>query len=188
MRDQIKAETERDISALSRKFGDLLKPTPRENDLRAECAVNCPPVLDELNRLNAKRAEAMDEVASQIHGAVDAYVLRTVGPNDADLDRQSMAQDLKQILGGAFDQAPSTFVLNFKGAHALIVVYAVHKGPFMGDRATSVSLRAYNATDAGLTLADFTGDNMDGYANLTVIELHSPLPDEKWLLLSGNMV
>jgi hypothetical protein len=57
----------------------------------------------------------------------------------------------------------------------------------MGQGATSVTLRAYNAVEGHFKLADLTGDNLDGYGDVSVKELHSPVPDEMWLLVWGHM-
>jgi hypothetical protein len=57
----------------------------------------------------------------------------------------------------------------------------------MGPQATSVTIRAYNGTTRRFQLADSTGGDMEGYGDISVRELHSPVPDEKWLLVWGQM-
>ena len=189
VREQVRTETKKRITNLNKKFDELLAITPSEKELRAACAVNCasPQVQDGLRNAAAKRMAALDDVVSQIHNEVDAYIARTVDRKQLDLDRKSIEQGLKQILVQVYDESASAFVLDSASGRSLIVVYALRKGTLMGERATSVTLRAYKATDIGVELADFTGDDMDGYGNLSVKELHSPVPDETWLLVLGYM-
>jgi hypothetical protein len=189
VREQVRTETEKRITNLNKKFDELLAITPSEKELRAACAVNCasPPVQDGLRNAAVKRMATLDAVVSQIHREVDAYIARTVDGKHLDLDRKSVEQGLKQILVQEYDEPAFAFVLNSARGRSLIVAYALHKGLMMGERATSVTLRAYKTTDIGVELADFTGDDMAGYGNVSVKELHSPVPDETWLLVLGYM-
>jgi len=45
----------------------------------------------------------------------------------------------------------------------------------MGPRSTSVTLRAFHATEKGLKVGDVTGEDMDGYASVSVKKLPSPV-------------
>lgn len=157
MRQQLASEAEKRITNLSKKFDQLLMLTPSE----------------------------MDYVISQIQREVDAYLARAVDPNH--FDRESVEQRLKQILVHAYYDPPSAFVLNSAKGRSLVVVYALSKGTLMGPRATSVTLRAYNAAGERFELADLTGDNLDGYGSVTVKELHSPVSGEMPLLVWGKM-
>jgi len=190
MRQQLASETEERITNLSKKFEELLVLTPSEKELGAACAVNCanatPQIRDQSRRDGANREAAMDYVISQIHGEVDAYLARAVDPNH--FDGKSVEQGLKQVLAHAFyDNPPSAFVLNSEKGPSLIVVYALGKGTLMGQGGTSVTLRAYNAAQGRFKLADLTGDNLDGYGDVSVKKLHSPVPDEMWMLVWGHM-
>jgi hypothetical protein len=167
-RQPIAAETEHRITNLSKRFDELIVSKPGESREAA-----------------AKRVAAMDEVASQIHGEVDAYLARVVDPNRA--DRQRIEQDLHRILAHLCDTPPSVFVLDTAKSRSWVAAYGLRKGALVGEHATSVTLRAYSVTDRGVRLAAFTGDDLDGYANLAVQELHSPVPDEVWLLVWGQM-
>ena len=69
----------------------------------------------------------------------------------------------------------------------MIVAYNQHKGRLMGERSTSMTLRAYNKTATGVKLTDVTGEAMDGYGDISVKELHSPVPGGIWLLVWGQM-
>jgi hypothetical protein len=143
-------------------------------------------VSEELDDLwSAKRAE-LDKVSTAIQGSVDNFILRTVLTSDPNLDRESIANDLRQILSSVEDQPPATFVLRSRKGRALLVFYNIQKG-FMGDRSTTTVLKAYDGVGASLNISDSTGRDMDGYARLDVKELHSPVPDEIWLLVSGQM-
>jgi hypothetical protein len=129
----------------------------------------------------------MDEVASQMQREIDNYVVRTVNPKHADLDCKSVVQDLKQILGEVAVGAPSAFVMDSPHGRSLIVAYTLGKGFAMGPGATSVVLRSYRATDRGLNVGDTTGEDMNGYANVSVKTLPSPTPGLVWFLLWGQM-
>jgi hypothetical protein len=187
-RDQLRDETAKNIAALYQKYPGLFALTPHEKELQAACAVNCsaPQVQAELSAANARIVSSMDEVALQMERAIDNYIVRTVNPKHADLDRQLVAQDLKQILGEVAVGAPSAFVLDSPHGRSLIVAYTLGKGFAMGPGATSVVLRSYHATDKGLKVGDTTGEDMDGYANVSVKTLPSPVPGQIWFLLWGQ--
>ena len=192
MPDQLGSETEKRITNLSKKFDDLLVSTPAEKALQAACSVNCdsatPQIREESRKAAEARDTAMDQVVSDIHAEVDTYISRLVDPKHVDLDRKLVEQGLKEILSHLYqDQPPYAFVLNSAKSRSLMVVYVVPKGVLMGEGATSVTVRAYNTTGSVVKLADFTGDDMDGYGNVSVKELHSSVSDETWLLVWGYM-
>ena len=129
----------------------------------------------------------MDAVASQVHAEVDNYVTSFVDPKDLQLNRESLELSLSRILAPATDRPPMVFVLDAPMGRSLIVVYALHKGVMMGPHATSVTLRAYKAAGGRLELANLAGEDMDGYVDVSVKALPSPVPGEEWLLLWGQM-
>ena len=181
------SEAESSIRALSSKFGQLLSPTPKEQQLRAACKVNCAQVVDELDSINAERLAAMDAVASQIHAAVDRYVTRTVSPKTLGSARPRVESGLKHILASAADMQPAAFGLNAAGGYTLIVAYSLQEGGMMGPGGTPVTLRAYRAKGNRVELVDATGSDMDGYGGVSVKVLRSPVLGEAWFLASGNM-
>jgi hypothetical protein len=181
------SEAESRIQALSGRFSQLLSQTPKEQQLRAACKVNCAQVADELDSINAERLAAMDAVASQIHAAVDRYVTRTVSPKTLGSARPRIESGLKHILTSAADMQPAAFGLNSAGGHTLIVVYSLQKGGMMGPGATSVTLRAYRAKGNRVELVDAIGSDMDGYGGVSVKVLRSPVLGDAWFLVSGNM-
>jgi hypothetical protein len=187
-RNQLRDETAKNIAALNQRYPGLFALTPHEKELQAACAANCsdPEIQAGLSAANARITASMNEVASQMERAIDNYIVRTVNPKHADLDRQLVAQDLKQILGEVAVGAPSAFVLDSPHGRSLIVAYTLGKGFAMGPGATSVVLRSYHATDKGLKVGDTTGEDMDGYANVSVKTLPSPVPGQIWFLLWGQ--
>jgi hypothetical protein len=134
---------------------------------------------------SAKRAE-LDQVGNAIQESVVNFILSTVPTSDPRLGLESVANDLRQILSSVEDQPPATFVLRSRKSRALLVFYSIQKG-FVGDHSTTTVLQAYDEAGASVNLSDSTGRDMDGYARLDVKELHSPVPDEIWLLVSGQM-
>ncbi len=187
-RDQLRADAIRSITSLNSKLEELRTVTPREKQLQAACAVNCsdPKLLEEMDDLAAQRFAAVDAILSQMDDCIDGYIVGSVNPKHADLDRELVVQDLKQILGKVAVDPPSAYVLNSAKSRSLIVFYTLGGWPAAGAHATSVTLRSYNATGGGLQLADVSGDDMNGYANVAVKELHSPVPGETWLLVWGQ--
>jgi hypothetical protein len=177
------------VANLNKKFAELLQPPAIEKQWRdcpqkANCA-NATQMREQIEREWAERLKAINAVASQIRNEIDAYVARAVDANR--LDSAAVAQSLERILGGPPDERPSAFVLDLDHAQSLIIAYTVFKGTLMGTDGTSVTLRAYTPSRGTLRLVAATGDDMDGYAGVSVLELHSPVPHEMWLLLSGYM-
>ncbi|MCE5310967.1 MAG: hypothetical protein LLG20_25270 [Acidobacteriales bacterium] len=127
----------------------------------------------------------MNAVASQIHKEIDAYVASAVRPGR--VDPSAVQQGLKWILGTAGDGSPAAFVIDGDAPPSLIVAYTVLKGTLMGQGATSVTLRAYTASQGEYRFAATTGEDMDGYTDISLAKLHSPVPQKIWLLLSGRM-
>jgi hypothetical protein len=56
-----------------------------------------------------------------------------------------------------------------------------------GPGGTSVTLRMFVDRQGRWVAAGATGSDMDGYDFVTVTELRSPLPQERWFLLSGQL-
>jgi hypothetical protein len=102
------------------------------------------------------------------------------------LELKAVAEDLRAILArhevGADDgDLPSSFGLDRAGEHFLLIAYALGAGIHgLG----SVTIRAYRAVNGRFELADSTGSDMDG-CELFIRELHSPVPNETWLLAWG---
>jgi hypothetical protein len=187
IREKTAAAKER-IAMLSKQFDELLVLTPKEKELIAACGVNCTRQVQEELRTNAiGRTTAVDNVISHIHSEVDAYLFSIVDPKQQiDLERKQAEQGLNQILPKV-DATPSVFALDSDKDSSLILAYLLHKGTLMGSGSTSVMLRAYRMTDSGVALSDFAGSDLDGYGRVSVKELHSPIPDEAWLLVWGYM-
>jgi hypothetical protein len=61
------------------------------------------------------------------------------------------------------------------------------KAGIMGPGGTSVALRMNVERKGHLVLSDATGSDLDGYGQMSVIELRSPAPRETWFLLTGKL-
>jgi hypothetical protein len=127
----------------------------------------------------------MDAVASQIHREINGYIARVVRPNHFNHD--AVGQALKRILEKATWGPTSTFVTSVNRTPFLVVTYTLAKGTSMGPGATSVTTRVYTATRGSFRLVAATGTDMDGYADVSLVQLHSPIPGEMWVLLRGQM-
>ncbi len=128
---------------------------------------------------------ALDSVASQIHGEIDAYVARALRPDH--VDPGAVGQSLKRILGKAADEPPSAFVIDVDRRPSLVLAYTLLKGTRMGEAGTSVRVRAYAVAQGTFRLVDATGEDLNGYAQVSLVQLHSPVQGEMWVLLSGYM-
>jgi len=110
------------------------------------------------------------------------------------VSKLGIEKDLKDILDirDQDESTPTAFISETANQPILVIAYEIDKG-FMGTGGTSVTLRAYGASSGKFTLADSTGDNLDGYANISVKELRSTaqsLPKgagDVWLLAWGYM-
>ena len=176
------------VANLSKRFEELLQPTPVERQLTEACMKNCadagPQVSQESAMAGLQRDNAMNEVAAQIHSEIDRYIARAVQPSH--LARKVLSERLSPIPGSTTDKLPSVFVVQGDPAR-LIIGYTLFKGTFMGERATSVTVRAYTPQEGTFRLKAATGQDMDGYARLSFVRLHSPVPDEFDALLSGQL-
>lgn len=141
---ELESDTATRVARLDKRFGELLQPTAIEKLWVEACKVNCAnassQILDGSAKAREQRIKAMDAVASQIHGEIDAYIARTVRPGH--VAPRAVRQGLKRILGTAVDGSPSVFVIAGDNSPSLIVVYTLRKGTLMGPGATSVTLRA----------------------------------------------
>jgi len=144
-REELRIEAEQRISVVHQGLDALLTRTPRKRELQAACAVNCstPEVQEGLHKATSTGMKAMDSLISQAHHEVDHWVVRMADPTRADLGREAIEQDLKEILAPISDGQPIAFVQHTSKGLSLIVFYGLHKGGMMGRRATSVTLRAY---------------------------------------------
>lgn len=176
------------VAVLFKQFGDLLQPIPIEQQWKEACAKNCaaaePGVREGNTRAEFQRDNAMNAVVAQIHSEIDGYIGRAVPPRH--VNPTVLEHSLKRILGEATDKSPSVSVIDRDGSPSLIVVYPLYKGTLMGPGATSVVARAYTVKQNAFRLTAVTGDDMDGYGGLSVVKLHSPVPHELWLLVSGG--
>ncbi|MBS1826030.1 MAG: hypothetical protein JST93_11970 [Acidobacteria bacterium] len=138
--------------------------------------------------LNCTAAQP-DQAEKRIKAAnetVDTFV-GTLNPEG--VQPQSVERTLKNILSRALypGQSPAVYVTEHpKNGRFLMAVYTLDRG-FMGQGGTAVILRVYQASGGRFILANVAGNNMDGYGNVTVKQLHSPTRGEAWLLLWGYM-
>jgi len=186
---ELESDTATRVARLNKRFGELLRPTAIEKLWVEACKVNCANASSQIRDGSARAREqwikAMNAVASQIHGEIDAYIAGTVRPGH--VAPRAVRQGLKRILGTATDGSPSVFVIAGDDSPSFIVVYTLRKGTLMGPGATSVTLRAYTPSQGKYRFAAATGEDMDGYADISLAKLHSPSPHGIWLLLSGRM-
>jgi hypothetical protein len=129
------------------------------------------------------RRNAINVLVSKIHGEVDAYIAHTVRPGY--VDPGAVGQSLGRILGKAASGPMSAFVTSVEGTPSLVVAYMLPKGTSMGQGATSVTVRVYAVAEGGFRLVSAAGREMDGCAEVSLVRLHSPLPGQMWLLLTG---
>ena len=162
--EPIELESQRRIAELNRRILDAAMASPADG---------------------TRRRGAIDGLISQVHGEVDAYIARTVDPGQP--DPRKVERNLKQALAALADGSPRVFVLSSGESSSLLVVYTLHPAEWMGSHATSGTLRAYSAERGRFRLADSTGADMDGYISICLRKLHTPVPDESWLLVWGQM-
>lgn len=136
---------------------------------------------------------AMDRMTASIHAEVDSFIRRIVDAESGHLDIDRLQSRLREVLPQS-DEPRSVYEGHSPSGRYLIAAYAIYKGGQMGSGATSVTLRAYTGGGRNVKLADVTGGNMDGYARITVQEVHpsvsnpvAPSTGETYLLLSGYM-
>jgi hypothetical protein len=191
-RDRQRVTVQNRIKTLRERFAAILAPTDREKQLRADCSSNCAAVADEatgktvgdeLDDITIAQSAALDRVIAEIQRSLDDYIVRTVRTTDSTLNSASVAKALGLILQDEAVQPPAAFVLRSPKGNSLLVLYGLERGM----SPTTTTLLAYMAGAKGLRLSDSTGADMDDYSNLEVKELHSPKPDEIWLLVSGQM-
>jgi hypothetical protein len=193
--DELRIETERNVRTLSSQFEATLAPTAREIYLPEACRINCAAAADEragntvgeeLDNLNATKRAKLDKISAGIQQLISEFIVGTVSTKDANLDRVSVANDLRQILATLTIQGPKAFVLDSHDGRALIVFYALSKGT-MGEHSTTTVLSAYDAGAASLKFSSSAASDMDGYWGLEVKKLHAPTQNEIWFLMSGYM-
>jgi hypothetical protein len=188
--EQLETETARRIESLTGKFRDLMEPAESEKQWAEACNhLGCGPaapgIREAAERAGAERDKAMGTIASQIHSGVDTYIAR--GLRLSYVDPQALQQSLTRILGKTAWGPTSAFVINVNEAPSLVVAYTLAKGGRMGSGATSVTVRAYGVAEGSFRLVATAGSDMDGYADVSLVQLHSPMPNEMWVLLSGYM-
>jgi hypothetical protein len=189
--EQLESETANRIATLDKRFGELLKETTESEKQWAEacsskgCQAAAPGVQEEAEKSGVERDKAMNAVASQIHGEVDTHITRAARPDH--VDPGAIEQSLKRILGKTAWGPTSAFVTSVNRTPSLVVAYTLAKAGSMGEGATSVTVRVYAAVQGHFRLVAATGGDMDGYANVSLVELHAPILGEMWILLSGYM-
>jgi hypothetical protein len=192
LRDDLVAATRERIRVLDGRFVEIGDAWQKQFDA-ANCRVSCPPEL--IVRLSREMDVAMDVVMSQIHAEVEGFVMRTADTRQRGLNRDAVAQGLRQILSMSDEPRP-VFVLTSANRRSLIVAYVLNRGYMMTPNGTSVAIRAYNETTSGISpsgvsttdlrLSDVAGEDMNGYAGLSMTELHSSVAGKLFLLLSGE--
>src|SRR6185295_16248135 len=110
---------------------------------------------------------------TQIHRQVDSFIIRNFTVPLSNPDRTRLVAGVRQL--GQTREAPAVFVSDRPDHRSLVVAYSLSKG-FMGPGGTAVTVRAYNQRSRRLELIDVAGEDMNGYADRTVTELHSPAP------------
>jgi hypothetical protein len=177
------------IAVLDKRFEEIRDSVQKQLDA-ANCRAGCPELG---KRLSSEMLTAMNAVANEIHNEVDSFIRLIAGSSrTTGLDPELVRNRLQQVLPKTAE-VPSVLAGSVSDTGYLIIAYCLHKG-VMGPGGTSVTIRAYNKTAAGVRLADVTGDNMDGFDRLTAKEVHplvidpaAPLDRETYLLLSGYM-
>jgi hypothetical protein len=127
----------------------------------------------------------LDRVAAEIHRAIDEHISIAVSPKA--FDPKAVQERLRRLLGAAANGGPYAFSVGSRNDRHLVIAYAVQKGTLMGPGATSVTVRAYASSEGRFAFVGATGDDMDGYGSLNVAELHSPVSNDLWLLIWGQM-
>jgi len=181
--EKLKLQTQQHILALNRQFEELRQATPEEKELQAACAKNCTEVSVQLDALSARRLAAMEEVAAKIEQQVDSYVVGAVSPKLTQNDCNRLVSDLTQILGDIAVGPPNAFCVDRTKSRALVLVYAISGGTAINSYTV---VRSYKASLRGLVADAITGNDLNGYGNLSVVQLHSPVPEELWLLIWGQ--
>jgi hypothetical protein len=97
-----------------------------------------------------------------------------------------VVDELSQILSGVINQPTTVFVLTSSRGRTLLVFYNVQYGT-IGDDSSYAVLTAFNAGAKSLTVSNSSGRDMNGYGDIAVQELPSPVKGEIWLLISGYM-
>ena len=188
--EQIESETATRIEGLDEKFGVLMEPTESGKLWGEACGhVGChtaaPGVREEAERAGVERDKAMDAVASQIHREIDAYIGRAVRPDR--FEPAAVVQSVKRILGKTAWGPTSAFVISVGGTPSLVVAYTLSKGGRMGAGTTSVTVRLYAVAEGSFRLVASAGGDMDGCADVSLVQLHSPIPSQMWVLLTGRL-
>jgi hypothetical protein len=183
-------QAERDVRDLAKEFAEILAPTPLETQLRARCRTNCTAIWDsgkgltvaqELETISAHTQAEMAHVGAEIQGSVNSYIASSVSVSDETFHRNSVIENLAQILSGVADQPPVTFPLNAGKTRGLLVFYDVST-PTVASYATLV---AFNSDGGRLTYSDSTGTVFNGYSRIEVKRLPAPVQGEAWVLVSG---
>ena len=170
------------VARLAAQFESLREPTASErayaNGDVSESRRN------EAEAASTRRDELMNGLAARIHREVDDFIAQAVTP--VHLNREFVESRLRVVLAAASSEPPAVVITEENGPR-LAIAYSLFKAGIMGEGGTSVSLRMYVERKGHLVVSDATGSDMDGYAQISVTELHSPAPREAWFLLSGRL-
>jgi hypothetical protein len=187
--DKLLADAQQRIQTLDSRFGQIRDAAQRQLD-SANCRSNCPPEVGQ--RIGDEMMAALDRNTASIHAEVDSFIERAVEGNKGRIDLASLRSALRQILPQS-NEASELFEGNSSSGRYVIAAYTINKGVH-GNGGTSVMLRAYSVAGPTVKLAGVTGDSMDGYAGVTVQELHpwasspvAPKSGDTYLLLSGYL-
>ena len=175
--DPTVAATRERIRILDARFQPII-----DSD-RWDCPADCPP--DTRRRLLNEMFAELNQVTSRMHAEVDAFVIRTVKREQADLNKDEVGRGLREILPPVDNDPRSVFLLKTANRRSLVVAYNLFKGSMMGDIGVSMTIRAYSETPVDPKLADETGADMNGYRDVSVTELHSTFARSLLLLASG---
>jgi hypothetical protein len=179
------------IATLDKGFQEAVDHAQAQDEA-ANCRVDCPTEVSQ--RITKEMQAAMSAIVAKIHGEVDSFIGSIArSPTTRRLDPEVVANSLSRILPSAHD-ARQAFAGGAPENRYLIVAYCLHKGAQMGLGATSVTVRAYNATADGVLLTDVTGNDMDGFDELVVKQVRplvfppaTPPIQTTYVLLSGYL-
>jgi hypothetical protein len=180
------AAVARRIADLNRQIEALQEATPAEQAAvhARETGASSSEVEERSASARTERIAQMERLAAEAHVEIDSLVSNVVSPGHIDV--KSVEAHLRAALGKYANGPPRAFTAGPSGRTRLVVAYALQRGTLMGPDGTSLTLRAYAPKNGRLAPAGSSAAGMDGYGDLQVDELHSPVPGELWLLLRGQ--
>lgn len=171
------------IAALRDQINDLTEATPSEDALVQICKHNCADasrqLRSEARQSRRRREDRTRRAIAALNQEIDAYISAQVDPGS--VDQMVLKHELGRLLGEA--EVSAVFADN----DILIVAYEFNLGELMGPSATIVTIRAYKVAQGHFRFTSATGQDMDGFARLSLQELHFSKPQERWVLVSGYL-